>query len=221
MLPELSVEAVMAAMKHVGAVVGVELHRLAIEHELRIGDAVGVASDRRAEEFALGEIFRRTSSWPSTMSSQLPVRGRAHQRMQHRAKGDDARPQNLSRRAARCARPRGHPACVPKDTRSQRVACCCSSCSVLESFDDAPPAEQERVRHELQRREVDVAPAFRCQFDKTAIERRIFLLHRSTSTLSPSLILRAAAGQASAGRDRSRRGCPRSAGRSGGNRTRP
>ena len=44
-------------MEHVGAVIGVELARRAIEREPRAGDAVGIASDGRAEELALGEIF--------------------------------------------------------------------------------------------------------------------------------------------------------------------
>src|SRR5690348_14585916 len=57
------------------------------------------------------------------------------------------------------------------------VWACLHSWSELESFDVAAATEQEGIRHDLQRRKVDVALAFQRQPDKTAIERRIFFFH--------------------------------------------
>src|SRR5258708_4438512 len=54
--PEMSIEAVMAAMERIRAVVGFELDQCPVEHELRAGDAVGVSADGRPEEAARGEI---------------------------------------------------------------------------------------------------------------------------------------------------------------------
>src|SRR6267154_1596498 len=54
--PEMSIEAVMAAMERVRAVVGFELDQRPVEHEPRAGDAVGVSADGRPEEATRGEI---------------------------------------------------------------------------------------------------------------------------------------------------------------------
>ena len=56
-LPNLIVEAVRAAVERVGRVVDRQVVGLAVERELAFGDAVGVASDERAEECA---AFRRS-----------------------------------------------------------------------------------------------------------------------------------------------------------------
>ena len=49
-LPQLAVKAVRPAMKRMLAVIGRQLHRIAIENEARVRDTVGVAADGRAEE---------------------------------------------------------------------------------------------------------------------------------------------------------------------------
>src|ERR1700760_2546014 len=47
----------------------------------------------------------------------------------------------------------------------------------LEGLDATASPEQEGIRDELQRRQIDIARAVRRQVRKTAIQRRILLLH--------------------------------------------
>src|SRR3954452_3369086 len=58
-LPELAVEAVGAAMQGMRAVICVQAHVLTVERIARLSDAVGVASDRRAEIFPELEVAQQ------------------------------------------------------------------------------------------------------------------------------------------------------------------
>ena len=105
-LPELLVETVQPAVQRVRAVVGRELKRLAVEPEARIGNAIGVAADRGAEEAASAEIAGEIVMAEHDVVAAA-VRIRHQQRLQRGAQRDDARLKAVRCRAARHVRPRG------------------------------------------------------------------------------------------------------------------
>ncbi len=76
-------------MQRIRPVIGGELHRLAVEHKARIGNAVGVTSDGRAEKSPLGEIVREFVIAEQDIVAN-PLRVGDDQRLQACAKGDDA-----------------------------------------------------------------------------------------------------------------------------------
>src|SRR5262249_37933848 len=77
------------AMKHVGAVVDVELDRRAVEDELPAGDAVGIAPDGCAKKLSLGEIFiERIMAEHDVVAHSVTI---GHvQRVQHRAERNNS-----------------------------------------------------------------------------------------------------------------------------------
>src|SRR6202012_3867271 len=88
-VPELAVEAVEAAMQRIRAVVDWKLERLAIERELPVGDAVGVAADGRAKKLPFGEIaVKGIMAEHDVVVTALGFR--RDQCLDHRAMGDDA-----------------------------------------------------------------------------------------------------------------------------------
>jgi hypothetical protein len=86
--PELAVEAVMAAVEHVRAVIGIEAQLGAVEHAPRTGDAVGVSPDGRAEKTPRGEIAFEIVMAEHDILTQPGAVAR-YQRLQRRAIGDD------------------------------------------------------------------------------------------------------------------------------------
>ena len=76
-------------MQRIRAVVDGKLDGLAIERELPVGDAVGVAADGRAKKLPLGEIaVKGIMAEHDVVVAALRVR--RDQRLDHRAMGDDA-----------------------------------------------------------------------------------------------------------------------------------
>src|SRR5262249_25589771 len=85
----LAVKAVEATMQGVRSVVGGELHLRAIEHKARIGNPVGVAADGRAKKAPFRQIPRQIVIAEHDVVAGTTRVG-SYQRLQGRAKGDDA-----------------------------------------------------------------------------------------------------------------------------------
>src|SRR5262249_56769695 len=97
------------------------------------------------------------------------------------------------RRVGQYVRPPCRRACGQRER--DRYGILSRSCSELECFDGTPLAHQERVGHDLKRREIDIALAIRCEADEPAIERRIFRLQGIDYALITIAHLRATARQ--------------------------
>ena len=87
-LPELPVEAIDPAMKRMRTVICGELHHLAFEHETRIGNAIGIATDGRAEELPIVEIVIKLVM-PEHDVVAATLRVRHYQRLERSAIGYD------------------------------------------------------------------------------------------------------------------------------------
>ena len=76
-------------MKRMLAVVGRQLHYIAVENEARVRDTVGVAADGRAKEPPVAEItFQLVMPEHDVIAATFLVRH--HQRLERRAERDDA-----------------------------------------------------------------------------------------------------------------------------------
>ena len=89
-LPEPPVKAVKPAMNRMRTVIGGEFDHLTVELKMRIGDAIGVAADGRAEESPQADIALEIVM-PKHDVVALAMRIGHQQRLQRCAKCDDPR----------------------------------------------------------------------------------------------------------------------------------